>query len=167
LSNDLNLVTATAIYETTLKTVISTCATRLQQGRDEWTASEKSTLHNIASMCRYEGGLGVVMARAILEETRHNDNALYPGISERGRSSVLTGTVTPNPASDICRLHFSSPETGLLSVKSLNGQCVYSSRLQQTAIFDLNASSWPNGVYFAEMRSEKGPQYLYKIAIAH
>lgn len=47
------------------------------------------TLLSIAGQCRHEGGIGVVWARAAIEQFDYDDEALCPGESERPTATTL------------------------------------------------------------------------------
>ena len=71
------------------------------------------TLQSIADQCRHEGGIGVVWARAAIEQFDYDDESLCPGESERPTATTaafrLKATISPNPATDRCRVAFDRP----------------------------------------------------------
>lgn len=154
-------------YEQNLKTVLVLLATQAKTG-NAWTAAELAVLNSIAAQCRYEGGLGVVMARGALEQSDYDDEALCPGVEERSAvANALHSSSAPNPADEYCQIRFGEALNGMLTVFNAQGNPVQTLVLSEASNCDLSTSTWPNGVYYATIRPEKGVPQTFRLRVLH
>lgn len=101
-ATNLGTVNAANTYEQNLKDVLQIQLALMVSGQ-AISISQQTALQNIAAQCRYEGGLGVLLARLMLDGQTYDDAALC---SERGQSAgqkqfgISGMRVQPNPAHD-------------------------------------------------------------------
>jgi hypothetical protein len=166
---DLANITTTDVWETNVKTVLTLDVQHFLSGNTDWSAAEQITLQSIANQCRFEGGIGVVMARVANGTFRYNDNAMCPGLGvPRGETAeTVQSLATPNPANAFCRITFEKPFSGQLVVSNLNGQIVQSALLENALSNELDTHAWPNGLYTVLAKNTHGRRLMTKLAIIH
>jgi len=60
--------------------------------------------------------------------------------------------IYPNPTSDLLTIEIDNPDWKLVDLTSLNGQIIYSTKLEGTS-YQLDLSSFRKGAYFITIRS--------------
>jgi len=165
---DLGDIEEIEIWEVNLKTVLTFYAQRVFSGATVWSAGKMDTLQNIADQCRFEGGIGVVMARVALNSFDYDDVAMCPGVEERSDAvTTLRASVVPNPSAGNCRITFRKSLSGSLSVTNSNAQIVRTIELTDANFFDLDTRSWPNGTYFLAIEDAEGQRSNEKLVVIH
>ncbi|MEZ4942958.1 MAG: T9SS type A sorting domain-containing protein [Saprospiraceae bacterium] len=146
--SNLSSLTSSNIYEQNLKAVLQIQLDLLASGL-EISTSQHTSLQSIASQCRYEGGIGVLMARLMLDGASYDDNEIC---IERSKQQVaqpaLSARLMPNPASEKVLLQIGKPfSEGRAKLYDTFGKVVaeYSLSGPETYIFVEGLSS---GVYF-------------------
>lgn len=128
------------------------------------------TLLSIADQCRHEGGIGVVWARAAIEQIDYDDESMCPGESERTSAvtvaSRLQAAVWPNPANDRCRVAFDRPVHGTLILRNLHGTALRSVQISGASMLEFDTANLPAGLYLIEAQTAEGLQHLTRLAIA-
>lgn len=167
---DLGNITASDLWESNLKTVLELWATRIGAGADAWTSTQQATLKSIADQCRYEGGIGVVMARAAIGNDRYNDEAMCPDVRddrEQVAEVTLQGVLAPNPANEISYIKLANVVSGQLFVYNAQGQLVQNQTLDNTDIITVPTATLPMGIYQVQVKAVSGVQFLGKLSVAH
>ncbi len=171
LALDLENITAEETWEQNLKSVLLIFTERLLDTEESaWDTAHYETLLSIAGQCRHEGGIGVVLARAAIEQFDYDDEDMCPGFSEERISAVsavgrLKAEISPNPAADRCHVVFDRLVTGTLVVRNLHGQAVLSASAASTSAFDLDTGYLPVGLYMLEAHVFEGRQFLARLAV--
>ena len=168
--SDLGNITTNDLWESNLKTVLELWATRIGAGADSWTSTQQATLKSIADQCRYEGGIGVVMARAAIGNDRYNDETMCPGVRddrEQLPKVTLQGILAPNPANEISYIKLANVVSGQLFVYNAQGQLVQNQTLENTDIITVPTATLPMGIYQVQVKAVSGVQFLGKLSIAH
>ncbi|MDO8367639.1 MAG: right-handed parallel beta-helix repeat-containing protein [Saprospiraceae bacterium] len=160
LDSYLSSITTNAVYESNLKTVLTVLKDDLAANtQNNYTAQQKASLESVANQCRFSGGYGVVLARAILKKSPqdYNDEAMCPGGSGAGdgseeRSQLLKGsviTLSPNPVSDHLQVILPrSFEIGTLYLYDFMGRLIREDELgPDTQTITLDLSTIPLGTY--------------------
>ncbi len=170
LLSDLGAISATDVWESNLKTVLTLLAQRQLVGNAAWTESQQNTLQTIANQCRHAGGIGVVIARAALEKFDYDDEAMCPGFSQprsEDATRFFNTTLFPNPANDICHIAFDKAVSGMLTLCDPQGRIQRSIQLTDAGSFDLNTQNLPAGLYYVQVKGEQRLVCLNKLAIVH
>lgn len=168
LLNDLDDIVAVEVWETNLKTVLSLVAQSAGSGSTTWTTAEQNMLLAIADQCRFAGGIGVVMARAILELYDYDDQATCPGYAERNKGvAVLPVSIAPNPSADLCTLTFSSPFTATVLVNNMHGALIRSLEVTEATTVVLDTREWANGMYTISINDAQGQRSFGKLVVLH
>jgi hypothetical protein len=170
LLSDLAAISSIDIWESNLKTVLLLLVQRQLTGISEWSESQKNTLQSIADQCRHEGGIGVVMARTVIEKFDYDDEAMCPGfIQERNLNAndSFNTTLVPNPADDICHIVFDKVLSGMLTLFDPQGREQYCIQLTDAASYDLNTRGLPVGLYYVQVKTGQGVKCSSKLAIVH
>lgn len=169
LATDLATINASEVWESNLKTVLELSVAKLISGNGEWTSSQFTSLESIANQCRYEGGIGVVLARSAIDKFDFDDEAMCPGwVEERtNQSIVLNAKISPNPANTQCRIFFEQAVNGTLYVRNMQGQTVQSLTLSERSALILNTEKWPAGLYTVSVFADSGARFSAKVAISH
>lgn len=168
LLNDLDDIVAVEVWETNLKTVLSLVAQSAGSGSTTWTTAEQNMLLAIADQCRFAGGIGVVMARAILERYDYDDQATCPGFAERNKGvAVLPVSIAPNPSADLCTLTFSSPSTATVLVNNMHGALIRSLEVTEATTVVLDTREWANGMYTISINDAQGHRAFGKLVVLH
>lgn len=167
LQSELTAISTTAVWEQNLKTVLGLLVGKRISGNPAWTGAEHATLEAIAGQCRHEGGIGVVLARAVIGDTEYDDEAMCPGANQpRGYAAGNWKIVlSPNPAQGCCRLALNRAVNGALFVRNLQGQIVWEERLSGVSFADLQTANWPSGAYILTVANETGIVYSGKLII--
>ncbi|MBC8047812.1 MAG: T9SS type A sorting domain-containing protein [Fimbriimonadaceae bacterium] len=64
--------------------------------------------------------------------------------------------VSPNPASDNITIKIPDAiNNGILKIYNMQGNIIYSEILKNSSAISINTTSWPNGIYFTGMESDK------------
>jgi hypothetical protein len=168
LLTDLSNISTTNVWETNVITVLTLSSQRLLNSNDDWTLSQKSILQAIAGQCRFEGGIGVVMARAAIASYRYDDAVMCPGVSN-SRNSIpyFLASLTPNPSNNICRINFDKIFSGAVAVASSNGQVLENLQIENASFYDLDTHALPNGLYLITLKSAEGHHSTHKLSVIH
>lgn len=77
--------------------------------------------------------------------------------SSTTKINALPIVVQPNPATDIVRVAFDQPVSGLVTVQNLSGQTFFNEKIEQNSTFkQLNISDLEKGVYLLRVETETG-----------
>ncbi|HZK77020.1 MAG TPA: T9SS type A sorting domain-containing protein [Candidatus Kapabacteria bacterium] len=74
--------------------------------------------------------------------------------------------INPNPCDRSAAISLSGEEIEEVTVQNILGERVFESQQEPSALFNLNTSALPSGIYFMEVRSRKG-QYREHIIVSH
>lgn len=169
LASNLEGINSVDVWEQNIKTVLTIFVERLQDPEaTEWTTEQYDTLLSIADQCRHEGGIGVVMARAAIEQYDYDDEAMCPGASQSRRVSTtaaLQGSISPNPASDYFTIRLDRPVTGQVALSNMHGQSLRSVTLKGNASVEVDTQHLPSGIYQVNVLAADGAQLLKRISI--
>ncbi|MBL7796987.1 MAG: T9SS type A sorting domain-containing protein [Saprospiraceae bacterium] len=170
LASDLEDITAVEVWEQNMKTVLTLLVERFQEDESVWSGAQYDTLLSIADQCRHEGGIGVVMARAAIEQYDYDDEIMCPGASQSRRVSTTTalqGSIAPNPAGDFFTIRLDRPVTGQVILRNMHGQPLRSITVTESAAIDLDTRLLSSGVYHISVQSTDGAQLLKRLSIIH
>jgi hypothetical protein len=151
-----------SLVESNLATVLGILNTMKQQGRINYTLSEKTALESVAQSDSRIGGQGVHYARAILltnYNLHFNDPYMVSTTPATGMRMGQTATsnnmvekqlvgLYPNPAKSTITLSTTEGEKTITVWNSL-GQKAYSNTTEGSLNIDISA--WNNGVYLVEI----------------
>ena len=168
LLSELNNINAAEVWESNLKTSLTLLAQRAGSGNSVWTSTEHNTLQAIAYQCRFAGGIGVVMARAAIEQFNYDDQAMCPGYTERSSNTAdLPVKLAPNPSTDFCSITFENPTTATLLVSDLDGRMIRSLDVKEASSYVLDTRDLVNGLYTVTIKDDQGQQSVNKLVILH
>lgn len=158
-------------WDTNLKTVIATVLDRLGSENSDWTTAQTTTLVSIANQCRFEGGLGVALARAALNNNHYyNDAADCPGVPKdrsAENQAIERFSINPNPVSASCMINLNKPENGTCWIYTLEGKLVLTKKFENVDIFEINTAQLATGLYLLNMELESGFKSTSKIEVMH
>lgn len=161
LQSDLDAIEPDNVWETNLKTVLGLRAEKLSSEGAEWSDEQRETLQQIADQCRYEGGIGVVLARAELDNaTNYNDEEMCPDLTEEraARASAYTAIVTPNPARDYCQVLLPNVQDARIEVRDLQGRTFRSRNVSGSLVVHFDISDLASGMYLIEVQTATGKE---------
>ena len=167
---ELNAIEATETWEQNLKTVLLSIANRRLSGEEEWSVEQSEQLRNIADQCRHEGGVGVVLARTLLHDSRHNDEADCPGYTaprSKRELNMIHAKMMPNPTKGICQVSFDKLVSGIFELNNALGQVVLSVTVDNSKNLTVDVAQLPDGMYFARLRTTEGHIPLQKLRVSH
>lgn len=175
LLSDLGQISTTDVWETNLKTVLTLSVQRLLSSSEPWSSTQLSTLQAVADQCRHAGGAGVVLARTAIGAFNYNDEAMCPGEnyasgqgSDRSNTAIqLQAMLTPNPATDLCRISFERPVSGSLFVQNGQGQVVQTLQIKEENSLDLDTRKLATGLYTIRIKDAQGGQFVNKLSVIH
>jgi hypothetical protein len=158
-------------WDSNLKTVIASVLDRLGSENSDWTTAQTSSLVSIANQCRFEGGLGVLLARAALNNNQYyNDGADCPGNNDdRSAESQNAArfSIYPNPVSETCIVNLEKPENGICRIYTLDGKLVLTKTFEHANIVEINTAQLATGLYFLNLEFESGFKSSSKLEVIH
>ena len=130
LLTDLNAITTEVQYEQNIKTVLQFALIAASSENSNATAAQLSELQSIALQCRYQGGLGVAMSRAMLKMSPILENDCPENLADTGSEDRMAKNETdhivqvyPNPATTVLQVRMSRALTnGRIALFNLAGQ---------------------------------------------
>ena len=187
LLNDLSLVDVSAVHEKNMKTVLGISLTAMTANASQLSEVPLSEvplsevqlsevqlkqLGLIAKQCRYQGGWGVALARAMLKRPLVSTDDCPPGLTDGGTedrntipAALPTVEVFPNPVQHLLYVNISTTLTdGQISLINLTGQTVreVNANGYQTLV---PVSDLQNGIYILEVKDNSGYSFRSKISI--
>lgn len=161
LLNDLNAVNTSLTHEQNLKTVLQIGLETIVSESSVISEEKNSQLRSIAQQCRYQGGVGVAMARAILKMEAVQPNDCPDGLQDRNQlqqEAALPESIEaefyPNPAKNDINIKLTQPLTnGQLRLINLAGQVVRNWNFNGDQIV-LPLEGVTNGLYLIEINNE-------------
>jgi Secretion system C-terminal sorting domain len=168
LLTDLALINTNNIWESNLKTVLELLVQHHMSGNDDWMPGQVSTLQSIADQCRHEGGVGVVLARAALNNYLYDDESMCPGQTEDRSTAVtagLHGVLAPNPAHDAALITFSEPFSGVINVIDLQGRTLKQIIVESTLTTKIDLTNFVQGVYFIDAKANDGSVWRSRLVV--
>jgi Secretion system C-terminal sorting domain len=165
---DLSAVNTATQYEQNLKFVLQIALTESTTETSTVTAAQLLQLQAIAQQCRFEGGLGVAIARAMLKMALVLENDCPPelGYNDSENSSAsLKVAIFPNPVNEALYLS--------LDRRLANGQVsLYNLAGQQVRQWSINGDQATcsvtgllNGIYLLEALDSSGQVFRSKIVV--
>jgi len=158
-------------WDSNLKTVIASVLDRLGSENSDWTTAQTSSLVSIANQCRFEGGLGVLLARAALNNNQYyNDGADCPGNNDdrsAENQNAARFSVYPNPVSETCMVNLEKPENGICQIYTLDGKLVLTKTFERVEIVEINTAPLATGLYFLNLEFESGFKSSSKLEVIH
>ena len=132
---------------------------------DSLTASERTVLDSIASLCAYEYGDAVHWARSLMLDYSTtdyyvNDNCSVNITQREGKQNLSEHTVIdvyPNPAQDLVTIKVDDYQNLNMILSDVNGRLLYEQDIEQH-ITDININFLENGLYLISIR--KGDKHL-------
>lgn len=167
---ELNAIEPAGEWENNLKTVLQLIANRRLHNDSEWSTEQSEQLRSIADQCRHEGGVGVVLARVLLHDGRHNDELKCPGYSAPrniSESATIQAKMMPNPTKGICQVSFDKLVSGIFELNNALGQIVLSVTVDNSKNLTVDVAQLPDGMYFARLRTTEGHIPLQKLSVSH
>lgn len=167
---ELNAIEPAGEWENNLKTVLQLIANRRVHNDSEWSTEQSEQLRSIADQCRHEGGVGVVLARVLLHDGRHNDELKCPGYSAPrniSESATIQAKMMPNPTKGICQVSFDKLVSGIFELNNALGQIVLSVTVDNSKNLTVDVAQLPDGMYFARLRTTEGHIPLQKLSVSH
>jgi hypothetical protein len=169
----------TAQYEENHRIVREILLDKFAEGDLALDSLETVQLEAIASQCPLSGGDAVFEARALLNKGVYDDAALCNGGGQSAASKVkkeVSGTAKlkaiPNPASSVFSLILPQPlEKGataqILIFDQLGREVFHRSITGPINLAELDAATWPSGLYGCTLMLENGRVFTTFVLIQH
>lgn len=168
-----NAVSPSTSYETNEKSINALLLAALANDDWDFSASEKTTIDDVAALCPQEGGPAVYTARYLQEYYRTPDWSAECGRSEeRAQQPVVSRTndiaVFPNPATDAAQITLGkgAPAGCSLRVVNLTGQIMVIQQIAEGVTqTTLNTGKMQNGCYLVQIFAAEKLIHQQKLAI--
>jgi len=156
----MNALSATTVPEANLKTSYQVLLNMWYEDRNILTGTEIAVLRNIASQCISEGGDGVILARALLDELSEGDEncgfsaQAMPGLPHAEQNlegEQIRVNVFPNPAETSFTVLVSGNESDeplALELYSTSGHRLLHEYLQANGKREIPLTGLSSGMYF-------------------
>jgi hypothetical protein len=110
----------------------------------------------------------VVLARATIEKSDYNDQAMCPGYAERSNKALkMPAQLAPNPSSDFCTITFEVPTSATLLVSDLQGRLIKILEVVEAYSYVLDTQDLANGLYMVSIKGSQGRQLVSKMVVLH
>lgn len=162
LLTDLNALTLNSEHEQNLKSVLSIFLEITISNSEAMSQQQTDTLNDIADQCRYEGGIGVVLARLALGQSSRRVDDCSSGLrgsggrvlNVRASFSEVNTSVFPNPAGQSFSVRLDqNVQNGTLRLVNLQGQITRSWEFSGNTV-DIQDANVSPGVYFLEVQEQ-------------
>jgi len=162
LLSDLNAIVLTTTHEQNLKTDLRIFLEMNITNSDTMTQAQTDLLNDIADQCRYEGGIGVVLARLALGQFSQREGDCSEGLrgtvgtNQDSQASIkgLNVSVFPNPAGQSLSVRLDqNVQNGTLRLVNLQGQIARTWEFSGNTV-DIQDANVNPGVYFLEVQEQ-------------
>ncbi len=168
LLSDLNAIVTTAPYEQNLKSVLQVAITDAASETGTITEAQLLNLQAISHQCRYEGGIGVALARAMLQLDAVLEGDCPPESQEHGSNDqelAIQAKVYPNPLQDAFFITLGTPlNDGKVRLYNLSGKLINEWAATGEQLF-YTVNGLQNGIYLLEISDASSIAFRSKIAI--
>ncbi len=134
----------------------------VDSARDAWTTAQRARVREVSRLSLEEAGRAAYYASSLLNVAWIPDDWGEEAPSGRLSADALQNPlrVQPNPASDRFRINVEAPMTGL-RILDATGKVVWVAPGAVSGALEVEAGSWPVGVYWVvAVRSEGGRAVL-------
>jgi hypothetical protein len=175
LLSDLNAIGAANTFEQNLRNALRIFLEKFIYESESFTSQQTSELISIANQCRYEGGVGVVLARLAIGQSsaKDGDCPLVFGRLEGGERSnqnvinFLNTTVFPNPAEQSFSIRLDRPiQNGTLRIINLQGQVIGNWTFSGDNL-EISEANIVSGLYVLEVHEQGNTLSRTKLVFNH
>lgn len=158
-----NTLPVSQVYEQNQQR-INTAAIKIAKGI-ELSQADKDALHQIAGQCLQVAGRTRSQAAGLLPAEENGgywledtDSHNCPSRAGNRAEAISTGMLlSPNPASDLVKVAFERPASGVLTVYDQMGRALQDIALESpVSNLEIPVSQLSNGIYFLAFRNEAG-----------